>query len=215
MKFERYEEQIARWPRAGRHILAHHDDETIVVYQAYRPSIGRWVVEHGKLGGPDFSFSRMSWIKTNFLWMMYRSGWGTKEGQEVVLGLRIRRSFFDSLLTAAVASTFRASGYATSEDWQAALRTSHVRLQWDPDHNPSGQPVERRAIQLGLRASALVELAGSALVEVIDMSPMVAIQRDLLRSHRHDLLETPREDVYVPPPGAALAVGLDPTPAAG
>jgi len=28
----------------------------------------------------------MSWIKPNFLWMMYRCGWGTKEGQQVTLG---------------------------------------------------------------------------------------------------------------------------------
>ncbi|WP_216092858.1 DUF4291 family protein [Candidatus Marithrix sp. Canyon 246] len=26
----------------------------------------------------------MTWIKTNFLWMMYRSEWGTKQGQETV-----------------------------------------------------------------------------------------------------------------------------------
>ena len=215
MRLERYEDQITRWPRTGRHVLAHHDDETIVVYQAYRPSIGRWAVEHGKLGGPDFSFSRMSWIKPNFLWMMYRSGWGTKEGQEVVLGLRIQRSFFDSLLRAAVASSFGASGHTTSEEWQASLRRSPVRLQWDPDHDPSGRPVERRAIQLGLRADALVELAGPALVEVIDMSPMIAIQREHLRSDRRDLLELPREDVYVPPSDAASAVGLDAPPAVG
>jgi hypothetical protein len=212
MELERYEEQIKRWPRAGRHILAHHDAETIVVYQAYRPSIGRWAIEHNKLGGPDFSFSRMSWIKPNFLWMMYRSGWGTKEGQEVVLGLRIRRPFFDSLLRGAVASTFGASGYATSEEWQSALRRSHVRLQWDPDHNPTGHPVERRAIQLGLRADKLVELAGPALIEIMDMSPMVAIQLERLRADRRDLLEIPREDVYEPPADAARSVGLDRPP---
>ena len=63
---EPYAEQVARWPTAGRHILAHYDDETIVVYQAYRPSIGRFAIEHGRFGG-DFSYSRMSWIKPNFL----------------------------------------------------------------------------------------------------------------------------------------------------
>ena len=31
---------------------------------------------------------------------MYRSGWGTKEDQEVTLALRVRRAFFDSLLAA-------------------------------------------------------------------------------------------------------------------
>lgn len=206
MKLERYEDQVARWPRTGRHILAHHDDETIVVYQAYRPSIGRWAIENGKLGGPDFSFSRMSWIKPNFLWMMYRCGWGTKDDQQVVLGLRIRRAFFDSLLRVAVASSFGASGYATDGEWQAALRGSTVRLQWDPDHDPAGRPVERRAIQLGLRGSALAELAGAGLVEVIDMSPLVAIQREHVRSGRPELLEIPREEVYAPPADAARAV---------
>src|SRR4051794_4278997 len=94
---ESYDEQAKVWPVTGRHILAQFDAETIIVYQAYSPAIGRFAVEHQRFGG-DFSFTRMSWIKPNFLWMMYRSGWGTKENQEVTLGLRIRRTFFDELL---------------------------------------------------------------------------------------------------------------------
>jgi len=90
-----YAEQRLSWPESGEQILANYDEESIVVYQAYKPSIGRYAVDHGRLGGPDFSFSRMSWIKPNFLWMMYRSGWGTKNGQEMTLGLRLKRSFFD------------------------------------------------------------------------------------------------------------------------
>lgn len=30
---------------------------------------------------------------------------------------------------------------------------SVVRLQWDPDHHPSGQKLTRKAIQLGLKGS--------------------------------------------------------------
>jgi hypothetical protein len=107
LRTELYLEQAKRWPRQGCHILAHFDEQSIIVYQAYRPSIARFVSEHGQFGG-DFSFSRMSWIKPNFLWMIYRSGWGTKEGQEMTLGLRLRRPFFDSLLAQAVHSTYRA-----------------------------------------------------------------------------------------------------------
>ena len=62
---EPYSEQVKVWPKEGRHILAQYDD-TLVVYQAYRPSIGRYAAEHGAFGG-DFSYSRMSWIKPNFL----------------------------------------------------------------------------------------------------------------------------------------------------
>jgi hypothetical protein len=64
-------EQVRAWPESGRHILARYDDETIVVYQAYRAEIGRFAVENGCFGG-EFKYSRMSWIKPNFLWMMYR-----------------------------------------------------------------------------------------------------------------------------------------------
>lgn len=73
---------------SGRHILAQVDEEA-VVYQAYRPEIGHFAAQHGYFGG-RFSLRRMSWIKPNFLWMMFRSGWGTKEGQEVTLPLRAR-----------------------------------------------------------------------------------------------------------------------------
>lgn len=37
----------------------------------------------------------MTWIKPSFLWMMYRCGWGTKEGQETVLAVDISRRGFD------------------------------------------------------------------------------------------------------------------------
>lgn len=98
---EPYSEQVKVWPKTGRHILAQFHDQTVVVCQAYRQSIRRFAVEHGRFGG-DFSLARMSWIKPNFLWMMYRSGWGTKSEQEVTLALRLRRTFFDSILAAAV-----------------------------------------------------------------------------------------------------------------
>src|SRR6516164_10821054 len=125
---ELYIEQATRWPREGRHILAHHDAETIVVYQAYRPSTGAYAIKHGAFG-VDFSYARMSWIKPNFLWMMYRSGWGTKENQEVTLALRVRREFFDGLLAAAVPSSWDRERHATEHEWSQAVADSSVRLQ--------------------------------------------------------------------------------------
>lgn len=154
MKLESYQTQRARWPQSGRHILAHYDDVNIVVYQAYRESIGRYAAEHQSFGG-DFIYSRMSWIKPNFLWMMYRSGWGAKEGQEVTLAVTIRRDFFDEILAAAVPSSFTPSRHTDHEAWKRAVADSDVRLQWDPDHAPNGKPLERKAVQLGLRGDIL------------------------------------------------------------
>ena len=170
---ERHAIQSSSWPAEGEHVLAHHDADSVVVYQAYRPSTGRHAVRHGQLGGPDFSFGRMSWVKPNFLWMMYRSGWGTKPGQEITLGLRIRRTFFDALLRDAVASSFAASAFATQAEWRAAVDASQVRLQWDPDHAPDGAKLARRAVQLGLRGDVLKAFATTELLEVVDMTAFV------------------------------------------
>jgi hypothetical protein len=194
---EQHQAQAAEWPQAGEHILAHYDDASVVVYQAYRPSIGRFAIEHGYFGGPDFSLSRMSWVKPNFLWMMYRSGWGTKDGQEITLGLRVRRAFFDSLLEAAVPSTFDASRFSNRGAWQAAVAGSEVRLQWDPDHSPSGARLNRRAVQLGLRGETLAAFARKELLEVIDFTDFVAAQRPHAQDDSATLL-TPVERVYLP-----------------
>src|SRR5216684_2683519 len=118
-----YPEQANRWPAEGRHILAHYDDHTIIVYQAYRPSIGRFTIEHGYFGG-GFSLSRMSWIKPNFLWMMYRCGWGTKEGQEVTLAVRLQRAAFDSILAQAVHSIFVPEVYGSEAAWKETVERS-------------------------------------------------------------------------------------------
>jgi hypothetical protein len=193
---ELYEMQLRDWPREGKHILAHYDESSIIVYQAYRPSIGRFALENGRLGGPEFSFSRMSWIKPNFLWMMYRSGWGSKGGQEVTLALRVRRTFFDYILAQAVPSSYQPDFPGGREGWSAAVSASEVRLQWDPDHSPTGEKQERRAVQLGLRGRALEALAGPELIEIIDLSDFVRSQRDYVAQSQIAALRTPTERVY-------------------
>jgi len=204
-----YVEQSEQWPDFGRHILAQFDDETIIVYQAYRPAIGRFAAEHGYFGG-GFKYTRMSWIKPNFLWMMYRSDWGRSEGQEVVLAVRLRRTFFDSLLRQAVFSSFGASGYSDQDEWKAAVSRSDVRLQWDPDHLPTGGKCERRAVQLGLRGESLEAFGKREAVDIIDVSDFVAEQREKIADWKSDTLVTPTERVYRPGDSHAVEnVGLN------
>ena len=89
------------WPPVGRHILARYDDSSVVVYQAFCPEIAKFACENGRFGGPKYSFERMTWIKTNFLWMMYRAGWATKKNQEHILAVTIKRHGFNEILRAA------------------------------------------------------------------------------------------------------------------
>ncbi len=193
---ESFAVQNARWPTAGRVILAQFDSDSVIVYQAYRPSIGHFAAQNGHFGGGGFGMSRMTWIKPNFLWMMYRSGWGTKEGQEVTLAIRLARSAFDEILGQAVHSTFNSHVYATHDDWKHAVATSNVRLQWDPDHGPSGEPLERRAIQLGLRGPVVEEYAREWILGIEDISEFVAHQRQVVSNGKLDKLLTPSEAVY-------------------
>jgi hypothetical protein len=207
MNTERYLDQQERWPARGRHILAQFDDESIIVYQAYNPAIGEFAARHGHFGG-GFSFSRMSWIKPNFLWMMYRSGWGTKLNQEVTLAVRLRRDAFDQILRLAVHSTFVREVYETEEAWKRAVGASDVRLQWDPDHDPAGKPLERRAIQFGLRGETLARYAKEWTLAIEDLSEFVRVQSSNAVPPYERLL-VPREDVYrIADPEVAARLGV-------
>ncbi len=206
-----YLPQVRLQPRTGKHILAQADAQGIVVYQAYRPSIAAYAVEHGHFGG-EFSYSRMSWIKPSFLWMMYRSGWGTKPEQEVTLAVRIQRQFFDTLLAQAITSSYSQDQFATQQEWRRAVHASLVRLQWDPDRHPSGAPLQRRALQLGLRGQALEDYGTKRILEIQDISAFVAEQREHTRKEQLDELLIPVEREYLPADRSVAALlGIDAT----
>jgi hypothetical protein len=138
----------------------------------------------------------MTWIKPNFLWMMYRSGWGTKPGQEVTLAIRLSRVAFDQILAQAVHSTYLPKIYESHESWRSAVKNSDVRLQWDPDHSPRGGKLERRAIQLGLQGEVIAKYARDWIVSIEDISNFVARQYlHVLNQAEADLL-TPSESPY-------------------
>lgn len=203
---ESWLEQRARWPTTGKHILAQYSSDGIVVYQAYRPEIADWAVEHQSFGGP-WSFERMSWIKTNFLWMMYRSGWASKSDQERVLAVTLKRSAFDQILERA--RNARAPANHTTASWREVLRSGEVRLQWDPDHEPDGSKCDRRAVQLGLRGATLRSYANDWVIGIEDISDWVHQQREVLDSGQVEDLVTPREEVYIPQRDLAVNVGLE------
>lgn len=207
LELERYTDQVRRWPTSGRHVMAQYDEEGVFVYQAYKPSIATYAVEHQGFGA-DFSFNRMSWVKPNFLWMMYRSGWATKDGQQRVLALRVKRAVFDSWLSNCVSSSFDRNVYGDRQAWQLDVKKSELRLQWDPDHDPSGQPLERRAVQLGIRGNALAAFRGEAFLAVHDVTEYVEAQREFAVPGRWEELVLPREEVYPVPDDARRRLGM-------
>lgn len=189
--------KLKDWPSSGQHIMAQYDDDKIYVYQSYRPEIGNFAVKNQFFGGA-FSLNRMTWIKPNFLWMLYRNGWGTKEGQEVVLAIALKREAFDRYLNGAVYSSFQADIYSDKEEWQNAVKESDIRLQWDPDHNPYGAKEMRRAIQLGIRNEEIKNFAKNDILEIIDMSDFVKEQYQHVLNRDLNSLIIPEEKPYIP-----------------
>ena len=97
MKVEKYNYQQTQLPTQGKHIIAQSDDKTITVYQAYNNAIANFAVANQKFGGSSYSFNRMTWVKPNFMWMMYRAGWATKENQERILAIKIKHEGFNKI----------------------------------------------------------------------------------------------------------------------
>ena len=204
-----YKEQVNEWPQEGQHIMAQYDEDKIIVYQSYRPAIGHFAAQHQYFGGP-FSLSRMTWIKPNFLWMMYRNGWGTKEGQEVVLAIHLKRDAFERYLSLAVYSNYQEHIYGTKEVWQNAVKSSNIRLQWDPDHDPYGAKLERRAIQIGIRNKEIVAYSKEDLLKIEDISEYVREQYTHVRAKQLDQLILPLERPYIPKePEVSMRLRLD------
>jgi hypothetical protein len=138
-------------------------------------------------GAPGYSVTRMTWIKPNFLWMQFRSGWSTKENQERCLAIKLKRSYFDYLVNDAVLS---------NELDRAAVEKSNVRLQWDPDHYPNGERCERRAMQIGVRRTALEPLVnGDMVLDIVDITD--------------DLVKPQREAAGVPKRWSELIIPIE------
>jgi len=196
IELKKYDEQITEWPKSGYHIMAQYDDEEIIVYQSYRKEIGEFAAKNQYFGGA-FSLDRMTWIKPNFLWMMYRNGWGTKEGQETVLAIHLKISAFNKYLQNAIYSSYSSSLEMSHEEWKESVKTSSVRLQWDPDHDPYGNKLERRAIQIGLRDDFIKSFAKEDIVLIEDISEFVKEQYEFVKNKQLENLIVPAEKPFL------------------
>ena len=207
-KFEQYIEQNRQWPKDGRHILAHFDENSIIVYQAFNANIAAAAVISQNFNSKEclksgYSLSRMSWIKTNFLWMMYRSGWATKHNQEKILAIRIKRDGFEEILSKSILSSTRENNDEEEEPQNKNKikpnRTDEIRLQWDPDHDPNGTKVAsgRRAIQIGLRNAMLKNFCDEYIIKIYDITDFVIEQRKkCIETDDYSTLMLPAENVY-------------------
>ena len=163
-------------PQEGNFIIGQKRDNNIIVYQAFNNQIADYAVAKQRFGGQNYSFSRMTWIKPNFLWMMYRCGWAEKENQNRVLAIEMSLEGFEELLDKGVLTRFDKS-YGAESDWVECLNKSDVRIQWDPDHNPQGEKLRRRAVQIGIKGNALQQFNNEFIKSITDITDFVKQQK--------------------------------------
>lgn len=154
-----------------RGIRADYTDSTITVYQAYSPEIGLPAVREGRFPAA-WKRDRMTWIKPSFLWMMYRCGWGAKEGQETVLAVEISRDGFEWALRHACLSSYARGVHPDRAAWQRQLKRAPARVQWDPERDLHLAPLPYRSLQLGLSGEASRHYADEWTIAIRDVTPL-------------------------------------------
>ena len=179
-----------------RNIYAVFDDKTIRVYQAYNDEIADEALKLGRFGS-KFSLTRMTWIKPSFLWMMYRSGWASKQGQERILAIDLKKEGFDEIVRNSVLSSFREVSNLSKEEWKEKLENSEVRCQWDPDRDIYGNPIGRRAIQLGIKGETVKKYINDWIVNITDVTDKVAEMRNSIQNGTFSEFVLPQERKYI------------------
>lgn len=173
-----------------RQIRALYDEETITVYQAYSAAIATAAVAAQRLdASPLFRTTRMTWIKPSWAWMLYRAGYSFKDaGQERILAIRVRRSYFLGLLARAAlthaGSAHRRSAAAaaeTTKEQEVEMRKKEevVKVQWDPERTVRLGRLGYRSIQIGIPGALAADWVEAGIVAIEDVTDRA---RDLKRT---------------------------------
>jgi hypothetical protein len=165
-------------------IRADYDRDSIVVYQAYGARIADEALRNQRFVAP-FSFNRMTWIKPSFLWLMHRSNWGRKRGQERTLAVRIRRAGWEQALAAAVLTHPEPSIHPSPGEWSRAFNAATVHVQWDTERALRGGALEHYSIQVGISRHLIRTFVDEWILQITDLTPTVTKIRTALKSGKH------------------------------
>ena len=190
-------------------VRATFDRDSITVYQAFGDVIADVALSNGKFAAP-FSFQRMTWIKPSFLWMMERSNWGRKSGQERILAIRIKRSGWDEALSLGTLTHPEPNIWPDPDAWRLALAASAVHIQWDPERSLRGAAQSYYSIQVGLSRHIIERYVEEWILEIADMTPTVRKIDALTKSGKSDRARSflPREKIYPVEPRSSRQLGM-------
>jgi hypothetical protein len=114
-----------------------------------------------------------------------------------VLAVRITRDGFEWALAHACLSHYDPAVHADPDEWSRQLRTSPVRVQWDPERSVRLTELPYRSLQVGLSGAAVGRYVDEWIVGLTDVTPLAR----QIHGGAHELL--PVERPYPMPPAAA------------
>ena len=190
-------------------IRADYDDRSIIVYQAYSKVIALPALQNNRFV-PPFSLNRMTWIKPSFLWLMERSQWGLKSGQEMILAIRITRRGWEQALSQAVLTSHDPRVYRHYDEWAAQFEKALVHVQWDPERTLRGKSLPVNSIQVGLGRHIIEKYVNEWTIEIKDVTPLVRKIYGLLQQGQEAKAKgfLPKERVYPLTPALAHHIGI-------
>lgn len=178
-------------------IRADYNRDNIVVYQSYNDQIAKPAMINQKFSAP-FSFNRMTWIKPSFLWMMERSNYGQKSGQECTLAIHIKREAWEKALSKAILTSPEKRVYPNPGIWEKDFESAEVYVQWDPERNIKGNKLAYRSIQVGISRYLIEEFNEEWIVKIEDYTPLVKKILHFTKSGAYDKAKKllPTEKIY-------------------
>jgi len=179
----------------SRQIIAEFDKDGIFVYQAYKASTADEALRKGTFG-KGFNLDRMTWIKPSFGWMLYRSRYATKHGNERILKIKLCHEGFQAILGKGIPTSFDPHIFESSYEWRESLRRSEVRYQWDPDRDLRLHRLERRALQLGIRGCVVRRYVDTWIISLEDVTGLAHAIKALVDRGSRQLPSAPAERPY-------------------
>merc|ERR1711974_584072 len=126
-------------------------------------------------GAPNFSTSRMSWIKPSLGWVLYRSGYGYKPSQNRILKIKVPHLALAEILSQCQCVD---TNKATRSTHDGESGSGNGRVQWDPERDVMSadgkeprEKLRRRAIQIGLKGRVF-EIYLHSLISIADITEL-------------------------------------------
>ncbi|HTK11571.1 MAG TPA: DUF4291 family protein [Ktedonobacteraceae bacterium] len=144
------------------------------------------------------------------LWLMERSNWGLKSGQEMILAIRITRQGWEEALSHAVLTSYDPRVYRHYDEWAAQFERALVHVQWDPERTLRGKSLPVHSIQVGLSRHIIEKYVSEWTVEIQDATPSVRKIYGLLQQGQEAKAKglLPKERVYSLNQALAQQIGI-------